>query len=148
MERNILPVTELGAKEVCEQTGATYRQVDYWARIGFLGDGEWRTGYGSRRRFNDRHVEVVRALVAFSPLVGPARPEHTERLAAHVREHGLHGKVELVPAVFIDLDQLNRGTAEQAPPTAPVSACKHPKAERKVFGWGTRCGACGEVVKP
>ena len=41
-------------------TGATYRQLDYWARTGVVTPSiSAAAGYGSRRRWSDRDVVAV-----------------------------------------------------------------------------------------
>jgi hypothetical protein len=42
----------------------TYRQFDNWLRCGWLGAANKANGPGSRRYFDDREVEAIRAIVA------------------------------------------------------------------------------------
>lgn len=62
------PSGQLGwsSSAVCAETGATYRQVDYWARTGWLPDNAG--GSGSSRTFSRRDLETVRAVVALTRL--------------------------------------------------------------------------------
>lgn len=53
-----------GSLEVVELAGCSYRQLDYWCRIGALGGGA--TGSGSRRQFTTTDVMVVRGLARLS----------------------------------------------------------------------------------
>lgn len=57
--------------EVCKMTGATYRQLDYWARTARVPgqpDGS-SVGSGNRRRWTHEQVERVELLLRASELV-------------------------------------------------------------------------------
>lgn len=54
----------LTSTEVCERTGATYRQLDYWTRIGALVPVVRANGSGTRRLWSAESVAVVRAMLA------------------------------------------------------------------------------------
>jgi hypothetical protein len=63
----------LSSGEVCEQTGATYRQLDYWARAGIIRPeahtdhhGRPAEGSGTRRWWLRSQLPTIRALVALS----------------------------------------------------------------------------------
>lgn len=48
---------------VCELTGVTYRQIDYWVRTGLIVPSLYAgRGCGTRRRFSRRDVQVVAIL--------------------------------------------------------------------------------------
>jgi DNA-binding transcriptional MerR regulator len=75
-------MTTYSTPEVCELTGATYRQVDYFARKGLIpgqpaGHG---TGSGHRRRWNAAQVERVTLLLRASRLVNATLGEAVEML--------------------------------------------------------------------
>lgn len=55
-------------REVCSQTGATYRQLCYWTACGNLPDTrpEQVTGSGYRRWFTEADLQIVRLLVRLS----------------------------------------------------------------------------------
>jgi hypothetical protein len=57
--------------EVVGRTGASYRMVDYWTRLGLLGDHE-AGGSGSRRDYQEHQVVLVRAFVLASQLARPS----------------------------------------------------------------------------
>jgi DNA-binding transcriptional MerR regulator len=55
--------------QICEMTGATYRQIDFWVRRNLIpGLAQQATGSGSRRRFTEANVERVRLLLRASRL--------------------------------------------------------------------------------
>lgn len=57
----------IDSKELVELTGATYRQIDYWCRQGFIfAVGENTPGSGKYRRFNKNIIERVRLVVKIS----------------------------------------------------------------------------------
>ena len=56
----------LTASEVLKMTGATYRQLDYWAREGILPPSVRATGSGSRRGWSVEDARRIRALVVVS----------------------------------------------------------------------------------
>lgn len=64
-------------RDVSDLTGATYRQVDYWARQGWLTPSvEECRGSGTARRWSDQDVQDVRLLLALVTRVIPdAIPE-------------------------------------------------------------------------
>ena len=65
MNRSPSPPRNYSSLEVCDMTGATYRQLDYWARCGNLPDApRGGPGSGRARRYTDDDVAVVRLLVA------------------------------------------------------------------------------------
>ena len=53
---------------VCEMTGATYRQIDYYCRRGLIPGQEQVIGSGMRRTFTEAQVERVRLLLRASRL--------------------------------------------------------------------------------
>lgn len=66
------PPELLTSYEVCEQTGLTYRQLDYWLRCGVpLPIVQEAAGSGSRRLFHPSSVHAlsVVARVAASPVI-------------------------------------------------------------------------------
>lgn len=60
MERDRL----LSSAETCKATGATYRQLDYWCRIGLVSEAQdQERGSGIPRRFTSAEVARVRLTV-------------------------------------------------------------------------------------
>ena len=51
------------AEAVVEATGATYRKIDYWCRIGCLHPVQYFPGSGSLRTWPPEEVEVARRMV-------------------------------------------------------------------------------------
>lgn len=95
-----------------EQTGATYRQLDYWIGKGLLGRGH-RGGSGSQRRFTPAEFELVAALAQLAALGG--------------REHWLELAADAVRAARVNaagerLVLLLDGTCFRHPSGQPVSA--------------------------
>lgn len=51
----------MNSVEACVAANITYRQLDYWARVGYLhAINEDHLGCGSSRRFSDSEVQVAR----------------------------------------------------------------------------------------
>lgn len=57
-------MSALTSREVCEQTGVTYRQLDYWCRRGLVRPTVEASGQGSRRGWARADVERVRRVSA------------------------------------------------------------------------------------
>lgn len=53
--------------EVCQASTLSYRQVDYWCRVGVLTPEHDCYGSGSRRRWSLQNVAVIRVLAALRP---------------------------------------------------------------------------------
>lgn len=72
MDRGTAPFSSI---DVVNLTGCTYRQLDYWSRIGVIEPTREARGSGSQRRwsFTDaclvRAVTVLRQLGAFEPVL-------------------------------------------------------------------------------
>lgn len=61
----------LTTKELAKMTGATYRQIDYWCRVGLIKPiGKSNPGSGRRRLFDDDTVRKINLLVAVSHAFG------------------------------------------------------------------------------
>lgn len=69
-------------KRVSEMTGATYRQLDRWARLGVVGPAA--NGSGSRRRWSTNEVLTARVLAAANIAVKPRRAFDSGGLDASV----------------------------------------------------------------
>lgn len=67
----------LSTPNVCDVAGASYRQLDYWARIGLLVPDTPARGSGSQRRYTLRQAMAARAVV----VICEARGGHVHRLA-------------------------------------------------------------------
>jgi len=53
----------LTSQEVCAAAGVTYRQLDHWARLGWLQpEPRIETGSGNNREWSDTEVQVVKAI--------------------------------------------------------------------------------------
>lgn len=59
------PAAAYSTRQVCDAAGVSYRQLDYWCRLGLirpaLADA---TGSGSRRRFSGHDLAIVRVVGA------------------------------------------------------------------------------------
>lgn len=53
---------------VCQQSGASYRQIDYWTREGILTPAIAAEGSGTQRRWSPEVIPKVRAMATFSRL--------------------------------------------------------------------------------
>lgn len=77
--------TEANGVSLGEQlsiTGATYRQLDYWMRIGLLHPNNPRGGTGYQRTWPDGELEVARLMVQF------IQAGLTVHAAHHAARHG------------------------------------------------------------
>lgn len=103
--------THVAGPAACLAAGVSYRQIDYWCRSGLLGDQHVEgPGSGLKRRFDASDIDVLRALRQVMALRSThPPPDWPQRVALHVREHGLTGTVELVPGVTVDFDRLGAG---------------------------------------
>lgn len=57
------PEGQWSTYDVCELTGASYRQVDYWIRTTPVLNHHARAGSGGRRRWTDEEVQRVDLIV-------------------------------------------------------------------------------------
>lgn len=90
---------ELTSRQVCEASGLTYRQLDYWTRIGVLADDRQLPGSGNRRRWTRLDAAVL--AVAAQVIALGARPSQLAPLVGLLRElpdHEWHGKLFVDPA--------------------------------------------------
>lgn len=63
------PPVSYSSADVCALTGATYRQLDYWCRVGLVAPSVTAAaGYGSRRRWSSSDVDAVRRVAAAAGL--------------------------------------------------------------------------------
>lgn len=72
--------------EVCEQTGCTYRQLDYWTRQGWLIAEVDAKGSGSQRAYSEVTVKIVKHAVAL--ISAGLTPETALRGATIIAETG------------------------------------------------------------
>lgn len=65
-------MSTITSQRLCELTGATYRQIDYWARNKIIPTAtEEGRGSGSRRQFDKSIVPAVRVLARVSRCLEP-----------------------------------------------------------------------------
>lgn len=79
--------------EVCNQTGATYRQLDHWCRRGYLRPAGEGLGQGRPRTWPAEEVRVVAVMVRLVA-AGLAPP-----VAAQVAR----GRVDIAPGVRVEV---------------------------------------------
>ncbi len=65
--------TLFSTREACDLAGITYRQADYWARIGLIEPDAPARGSGSRRRWNRQQVLMLATLAQVGGTVLPGR---------------------------------------------------------------------------
>lgn len=115
--------TYYSGPHVCSLAGITYRQLDYWCRVGLLYPKRPARGSGSRRAFDRRGIQIAWALGQLTTLdVGGGRglPDLSVLLASgawdgwlvitpgqrtqHVTEPALLGALLRAPAsIVLDL---------------------------------------------
>lgn len=80
----------LTSRQVADLVGATYRQLDYWSKLGVLQpDGEGG-GSGSRRSWPATEIRIAKVLAAYSKVSGPTSgsPAYRKDIAEAIREAG------------------------------------------------------------
>jgi hypothetical protein len=78
------PGDSFSGRELCDIAGITYRQLDYWARLGLLRPSVADArGSGSRRRYGEADVEIARAVGELMAFGG--RGHLTDQIASAVR---------------------------------------------------------------
>lgn len=65
--------TMFSTREACVLAGISYRQADYWARIGLIDPEAPARGSGTRRRWNRHQVLMLAALAQTGSRVLPGR---------------------------------------------------------------------------
>lgn len=75
----------ISTPEMCDLSGATFRQLDYWARAGLLVPTAEARGSGTRRGYSTNQVGRATALTAVSDLTHGG-PHGRSRLLAEVAE--------------------------------------------------------------
>jgi DNA-binding transcriptional MerR regulator len=65
---NRAPAVELSSREVAAAAAITFRQVDYWVRVGILRTLHPVEGSGSRRTFAPVELHVARVVARLSDL--------------------------------------------------------------------------------
>lgn len=104
-------VKTYSTQDVCNATGASFRQIDYWSRIGLVEPYKNGSGSGTRRLYDQSNVDLIRAIKACVDVGFGAHTRHpiSETLGPvidHVKEHGLTGKVTM-GIVTVDLSRVN-----------------------------------------
>ena len=70
----------MNTNEMMEQTGATFRQLDHWARCGIIGPTS--VGSGRYRQWDPDDVPAVAAMVRVSAALNGGGPSGREVLSA------------------------------------------------------------------
>lgn len=99
-----MALTTYSSSDVCEITGVTYRNLDYWVRLGILGPMTEGYGSGVPRVWMQRDVECI-AVVKTLRDAG-VDLQATGRVGDYVRQHGVRGSYRLGPGIVIDLDEI------------------------------------------
>jgi len=88
------------SKELMALTGATYRQIDYWCRQGYIqpvGDGT--PGSGHRRRFNTTIIDKVKLITRISQAF-----ERPNSPLKHIVDHYDEGVYDLGDGIHLTWD--------------------------------------------
>ncbi len=90
----------VSSKELCELTGATYRQIDYWCRQGYIHAAHSDTpGSGNKRRFSKSNIDRVKLVVKISKAFSR---ENTP--LGYILEHYEDGEFDLGEGVYLTWD--------------------------------------------
>lgn len=105
-----IPDGLIGARDLCDRSGVSYRQLDWWTREGWLQTvGPPNPGTGATRCYRPQEVGVARLLDRLLNVGGYQR--HTDwqdalRAACAFVRLGHRGLFELLPGVTLDLEVL------------------------------------------
>lgn len=94
--------TTVSSRQLCEQSGATYRQIDEWTRQALLVTVNSVPGTGTPRRYSLEQVGIARGLARWSAFVaiGPGRPGSMPTMSALISAGG-DGPVMLAPGIYV-----------------------------------------------
>ena len=81
------PEKTFSASEVCMEVGITYRQLDYWARKGFLPGRDRHYGHGNPRLWTRSEIDYIKRLAKASFLKNKSLPELAKWLEEREQEH-------------------------------------------------------------
>ena len=95
-----IPLTSTA--DVVKQTGATYRQLDYWTKQGWLKPDEPNPGKGQLRSWPNDEVRIARIMVCL--VQAGLLPHVAASTARSVVWTGFHD-YELGPGIRLDLDE-------------------------------------------
>lgn len=96
------------SKEVCEQTGATYRQLDYWERTNIARpSGVNARGSGSQRLYTSADLPIVRLLVRASASM--PRERTLKKLVEGLTPTRLDEAINANPDGFVGRDAIDVG---------------------------------------
>lgn len=93
---SVVTVVTVGTRELVAQSGASYRQIDYWTRVGLLEAENDEPGSGHHRRYPVEAVAVARALARWAAIEVEGR-----RRLAEVARTGSDAPVVLAPGVYV-----------------------------------------------
>lgn len=95
------PVDTLAAEEVsystpevCALTGLTYRQLDYWVRLGLIDPVVPAEGSGTRRRFSPEQVSALQVLARVHAALYPSGTGGDTALLGEVLAHLERGYIQ------------------------------------------------------
>ncbi len=92
----------INTKELIKRTGASFRQIDYWCRMGVISTvGKGTPGSGYYRQFDEEIVNRVKLVVKVSKAFG--RPLHTKELKG-IYDNCDRGMLELGDGIGIIWD--------------------------------------------
>lgn len=83
------------------ETGATYRQVDYWSKQGYLRPEELKTGSGKHRRWPRQELDILRVMVQLNQI--GLDPGRAAKYARDAIESG-DKRIDLGGGIVISLD--------------------------------------------
>lgn len=104
--------TPFSAFDVCAIVGITYRQCDYWVRIGIIDATKPADGSGSQRRFSRADISDIALIDAVRKWVWS--PHRAAELIGGLRHDALRAsgqvtiKLDGPVALVVDIDELER----------------------------------------
>lgn len=95
---------QMPAAFVDADLGATYRQLDYWIRKGYLRPDGAGSGQGSKRTWPRSEAQIARLMARLTAAgMEPIAAASAARRLAPLLEHGQPVKLELVAGVYVEV---------------------------------------------
>lgn len=103
----------VSAPVVCREAGVSYRQIDYWCRVGLIEPAHEARGSGSQRAFEAEQIATVRIVGTLVRL--GVDHDRIRTVVERVEREGPTGTYLAWPGVTVDL-----AVVAQNPPPSPT----------------------------
>jgi DNA-binding transcriptional MerR regulator len=117
----------LSCPELCRMAGISYRQIDYWSRVGLVAAAQEAAGSGSQRLFEPEAVGQVR-VVALLVRMALDHDEIRATVDMMGRAETIEGMtIEPFPGVTVDLAAVAASPPAPRPKTEPRMPPQEPR---------------------